>query len=442
MVTSGIYNTEGKLLAHGIDGIPNGCSSIAASISSATTSFYVSSKHGRRVLGTVFEVTQANRRSRPIVYIEETAWIMNTSSALREEEIAAFFLRAADTIDREGYVILRDNILFSYLEHLQEHKREKISSDTEMNHRSGRNKTVSRFSSQIISQTLGRILYGKSVWSTTKNPETAISYLCAVSSSFLKVLDAYPQLLADGFTFSIASSIVEDVDVNVFLSSSGVEAATINLDSLEPLEDDENHFYYEKCLKLVQTKNRKGTLPVAIDRALLPLWIVQQTVVGRTTMIKSEREKYKAFLTTESVHYERKLFDDIDREEEERERRKREKAERERRRREEEMRKAKASRKSSSRKSATFPKDIHGIHACFYCFVQNAEELVTSIKMFVRGNKASIFIILALCMLAAGLFVFALIDAGYISILELNMSNMTNMTPIDVVESVTPEPEI
>ena len=435
MVTYGIYNTEGKLLAHGIDGIPDGCSGIAESISSGTTSFYLSSKHGRRVLGTVFEVTQANRRSRLIVYIEETAWIMNTPSALREEEIAAFFLRAADTIEGEGYVILRDNLFFPYLERLQKQKREKTPSDTERNLRSGRNKTVPRFSSQIISQTLGRILYGKSVWSTTKNPETAVAYLCAVSSSFLKVLDAYPQLLADGFTFSIASSIVEDVDVNVFLSSSGVEAATINLDSLEPLKDDENNSYYEKCIKLVQVKNRKGTLPLAINRELLPLWIIQQTVVGHVTMVKSEREKYKGFLTRESVHYERKLFDDIDREEKERERRKREKAERERKRREEEMRKAKASRKSSSRKNAAFPKYIQYIHACFYCFIQNAEEFVTSTKMFIRGNKAIIFIILALCMLAAGLFVFTLVNAGYIPILELNLSNITNMTEeINLVE--------
>ena len=435
MVTYGVYNTEGKLLAHGIDGIPTGCSGIAASISSATTSFYVSSKHGRRVLGTVFEVTQANRRSRPLVYVEETAWIMNTPSALREEEIAAFLLRAADTIEGEGYVILRDNLFFSYLERLQKQKREKTPSDTEMSRRSGRNKTVSRFSSQIISQTLGRILYGKSVWSTTKNPETAISYLCAVSSSFLKVLDAYPQLLADGFTFSIASSIVEDVDVNVFLSSNDIGAAAINLDSLEPLKDDENSSYYEKCVKIIQAKNRKGAVYLSLNRDLLPKWIIQQTLAARGIMTKEEREKYKAFLTAGAIHYDRKVFDDIDREEEERERRKREKAERERKIREEEIRKTTAPRNYQARKSAAFPKDSHGIHACFYCFVQNAEELVTSTKMFVRGNKARIFIILSLCMLAAGLFVFTLVNAGYIPILELNMSNMTNMTQeINLVE--------
>ena len=440
MVTYGIYNTEGKLLAHGIDGLSNECSSIAASISSATTSFYVSSKHGRRVLGTVFEVTQANRRSRPIVYVEETAWIMNTPSALREEEIAAFLLRAADTIEREGYVILGDNIFISYLERLQKQKREKIPSDTEKNIRSGRAKTVSRFSSQIISQTLGRILYGKSVWSTTKKPETAVAYLCAVSSSFLKVLDAYPQLLADGFTFSIASSIVEDVDVNVFLSSSGVEVASINLDSLEPLKDDENNSYYEKCIKIIQAKNRKGAVSLSLNRDLLPKWIIQQTLAARGIMTKEEREKYKAFLTGGVIHYDRKVFDDIDREEEERERRKREKAERERKRREEEIRKTTAPRNYPARKTGISSKKRNGEPSYVHILIWKAKELVVNCtkKRFMSGKRMRLFIILALCMLAAGLFVFALIDSGYIPVLESNVSDLTNIKPINTLESTAP----
>jgi len=428
MVTYGIYNTDGKILAHGSEGIPYDCGDIAASISSGTTPFYFSSKRGRILLGTVFEVTPANRRSRPISYIEETDWVMNTPREIREADVTAFFLRAADTVEREGYVILEDHLITSYIEHLKKQKRDRQGSETATIRQKGRLSAAPRFSSQFISQTLGRILYGKTVWSTTNNLETAVAYLCAVTSSFLKVLDAFPHSLNDGFAVSIASNIVAGVDVNVFLSSSPIGAAVINLDSLEVMDENENSFYYEKSVRLVQAKNRNGTLPLEITRDSLPGWIIQQMLAARGTMIKSERERYKAFLTRESIRYDRKQFDDIDREEEGRERRKREKEERERRRREEEMKKSKASHNSSVGKKSTIPKKSNGVSVYFHCLVKNAKKMAVTIGMLVSGKKSRLFIILALCLLATGFFVFALIEAGYVPVLELNLSNMTNMT--------------
>ena len=367
MAKYGIFTSKGDLIPKSDGGITGGLyKDLTKQLFDSEAVFYLSYKNGKTLLATIFDtqidsqIETYDERRHSIVYLEEREWVLNPVP-LSIADVRMFFKQAAERVENHGYVIgsigSASHFFENYLEtyHLKPVRGGDINQPMDTDTHKEIGQSFKNVPSSVVNLTLGRLCYGLSVKSKAEdsksgNADVAIAYICTLT----EVLRDY---LKYGYTFAIAQAKMNDTEVHVSISK-GMVDASINLDSMELTGNVASLPYFENAVKVLKTTSKKDIISAKITKETMPGWFIRQTLSSRGIMPKPDREKYRAFLNAESIQYDSKIFDDIDRAEEERERkRKAEEEARERRRKEEEERKAKAAAamKATEKKSEEIP---------------------------------------------------------------------------------------
>lgn len=349
----GLFSTKGDRIPNSAGELSGGSyKDVANIIHEKEAAFYLSYKNGKTLVGTIFK-THDTTRVHDTVYLEERDWVLNPNP-FGVIEVREFFKQAAGRVETCGYVVddIASNLFKHYLDeyYLKPGNRQDTRLSQEVETCRMSNCDVKDISVPIVNLTLGRLYYGQQVVAKANNPDIAIAYVCAVT-------EALRDYLKYGYSFAISLSKIDGLDVQVSISE-GMVSSQIDLESMELTGNVASLPYFENAVKVLKTTSKKDLISAKITRETMPGWFIRQTLNSRGIMPKPEREKYRDFLNAESIQYDSKIFDDIDRAEEERERkRKAEEEARERRRKEEEERKAKAAaaKKAVEKKTEEIP---------------------------------------------------------------------------------------
>ena len=349
----GLFSTKGDRIPNSAGELSGGSyKDVANIIHEKEAAFYLSYKNGKTLVGTIFK-THDTTRVHDTVYLEERDWVLNPNP-FGVIEVREFFKQAAGRVETCGYVVddIASNLFKHYLDeyYLKPGNRQDTRLSQEVETCRMSNCDVKDISVPIVNLTLGRLYYGQQVVAKANNPDIAIAYVCAVT-------EALRDYLKYGYSFAISLSKIDGLDVQVSISE-GMVSSQIDLESMELTGNMISLPYFENAVKVLKTTSKKDLISAKITKETMPGWFIRQALSSRGIMPKPDREKYRAFLNAESIQYDSKIFDDIDRAEEERERkRKAEEEARDRRRKEEEERKAKAAaaKKAAEKKTEKIP---------------------------------------------------------------------------------------
>ena len=166
----GIYTTLDNLISG--DDIINS-SQIVKTLTSCSTTFYLSYKNRKTILGTTLDVQKSQTRVHTVVFLQEINWKGENPGAISRQNIDDFFKAVFLKLGELDYSI--NNVLSytfnSYLTALQQEKNTlKHDSHT--------------CPKQIVNYTFGRLLYGKKVLCTSADPQISLSYLSTLTKKY------------------------------------------------------------------------------------------------------------------------------------------------------------------------------------------------------------------------------------------------------------------
>lgn len=288
MVKCGIFSTMGDLIYGDIGA---DCRTLATKLTSGSVALYVSFENGKTILGTSLDVVKPNTRVHTILCFEEMPWTNNKPEALTETQVFEFFQRVNDTISKLGYSvsIAESEIYYWYF----------LNGIT--NNTNDKKIPSSTIPSNVVTHTIGRMLYNKPVICTSNTPEKTTEYL----TSLFKTVQP---ILKQGYSFTVSKFILRDIDVTIMIGNSSYSHADVDIDTRAVSQKAESTKYYSESgtqyYTLIKANGaNKQKLASLASKAELSTWAIKQSMAKfkKGKSARSNVEEYTKFLNAESI---------------------------------------------------------------------------------------------------------------------------------------------